>query len=140
MCASTSQNGNLLIHCYNFQAAKIDFTEQRQSICVKTLLLCVLRLSFSLALLCTYTDILQKEPKLARARKIPEWEAYDAEIARFARKLAEDGTIRSGMAAADANVLANVGSVPQSSSTTAAAVEPSSTSAKDHPDQPRDEL
>ena len=66
---------------------------------------------------------------------------YDAEIARFARKLAEDGTIHSGMAAADANVFANMGSVPQSSSTTAAAaVEPSSMSAKDHPDQPRDEL
>ena len=71
-----------------------------------------------------------------------ELEVYDAEIARFARKLAEDGTIHSGMAAADANVFANMGSVPQSSSTTAAAaaVEPSSMSAKDHPDQPRDEL
>ncbi|GLB42376.1 putative UDP-glucose:Glycoprotein Glucosyltransferase [Lyophyllum shimeji] len=52
---------------------------------------------------------LTKEPKLERARKIPEWEEYDAEIARFARKLADEGVIRSGMAAADTNVLANAG-------------------------------
>jgi UDP-glucose:glycoprotein glucosyltransferase len=82
---------------------------------------------------------LQKEPKLARARKIPEWEAYDAEIARFARKLAEDGVIRSGMAAADANVLANEGAVPQSSSTSTTD-EPSSVLAENHSDQTRDEL
>ncbi|KAF9461692.1 glycosyltransferase family 24 protein, partial [Collybia nuda] len=50
---------------------------------------------------------LTKEPKLARARQIPEWEEYDAEIARFARKLADEGVIHSNMAAADANVLAN---------------------------------
>jgi len=31
---------------------------------------------------------LTKEPKLARARQIPEWEEYDAEIARFTKKLA----------------------------------------------------
>jgi UDP-glucose:glycoprotein glucosyltransferase len=51
----------------------------------------------------------QKEPKLSRARKIPEWEEYDGEIARFARKLAEDGLIRSRIVASDANLLANVG-------------------------------
>ncbi|KII87653.1 glycosyltransferase family 24 protein [Plicaturopsis crispa FD-325 SS-3] len=54
---------------------------------------------------------LTKEPKLARARQIPEWEEYDSEIARFARKLADEGLIRSQAAAADANVLANVGNV-----------------------------
>ncbi|KAH8113837.1 UDP-glucose:glycoprotein glucosyltransferase-domain-containing protein [Phellopilus nigrolimitatus] len=49
---------------------------------------------------------LTKEPKLARARQIPEWEAYDAEIARLARALADAGRIRSHVAAADANALA----------------------------------
>jgi UDP-glucose:glycoprotein glucosyltransferase len=83
-------------------------------------------------------SFLQKEPKLARARKIPEWEAYDGEIARFARKLAEDGVIRSGMAAADANVLANEGAVPRSSMATTE--EPSASSTGDHSDQMRDEL
>jgi UDP-glucose:glycoprotein glucosyltransferase len=43
---------------------------------------------------------------LARARQIPEWEEYDAEIARFARDLAEEGKVQSRMAAADTNVLA----------------------------------
>ncbi|KAJ6489844.1 glycosyltransferase family 24 protein [Mycena sanguinolenta] len=52
---------------------------------------------------------LTKEPKLARARQIPEWEEYDSEISRFARKLAEDGVIRSRMVAADANALAASG-------------------------------
>ncbi|KAF5386468.1 hypothetical protein D9757_005906 [Collybiopsis confluens] len=53
---------------------------------------------------------LTKEPKLARARQIPEWEEYDSEIARFARKLAEEGKIRSRIAAADANALAQTAS------------------------------
>ncbi|KAJ6562664.1 glycosyltransferase family 24 protein [Mycena capillaripes] len=52
---------------------------------------------------------LTKEPKLTRARQIPEWEEYDAEISRFARKLAEDGVIRSRIVAADANALAASG-------------------------------
>ncbi|KAH7906009.1 glycosyltransferase family 24 protein [Hygrophoropsis aurantiaca] len=52
---------------------------------------------------------LTKEPKLSRARQIPEWEEYDSEIAHFTRKLAEDGKIRSSVATADTNVLANVG-------------------------------
>ena len=30
---------------------------------------------------------MQKEPKLDRARQIPEWEVYDGEIAAFARRL-----------------------------------------------------
>lgn len=52
---------------------------------------------------------LQKEPKLARARQIPEWSTYDAEIAKFARSLAEKGVIQAGIVAADANVLAEGG-------------------------------
>ncbi|KAI0028565.1 glycosyltransferase family 24 protein [Vararia minispora EC-137] len=50
---------------------------------------------------------LTKEPKLARARQIPEWETYDAEIARFARRLADEGRIRASAAAADVAQLAN---------------------------------
>ena len=52
---------------------------------------------------------LQKEPKLARAKHIQEWEDYDSEIARFAKQLSEKGIIHSGMADADASVLADVG-------------------------------
>ncbi|PPQ69221.1 hypothetical protein CVT24_000018 [Panaeolus cyanescens] len=52
---------------------------------------------------------LTKEPKLARARQIPEWEEYDAEIARLARDLAAEGKIHTRMATADANVLAGGG-------------------------------
>ena len=52
---------------------------------------------------------MQKEPKLSRARQIPEWDEYDREIAHFAQKLAENGLIRSRMAAADSNVLAGGG-------------------------------
>ncbi|KAF7307809.1 hypothetical protein MKEN_01141000 [Mycena kentingensis (nom. inval.)] len=54
---------------------------------------------------------LTKEPKLDRARQIPEWEEYDSEISRFARKLAEDGVIRSGIVAVDVNALAGGGGV-----------------------------
>ncbi|KAM6503198.1 glycosyltransferase family 24 protein [Amanita muscaria] len=64
---------------------------------------------------------LTKEPKLARARQIPEWEEYDAEIARFTRKLAEEGKIRSGMAAADVNALASAGNTPAVPPTTGSA-------------------
>ncbi|KAJ4473165.1 glycosyltransferase family 24 protein [Lentinula aciculospora] len=59
---------------------------------------------------------LTKEPKLARARQIPEWEEYDSEIAKFARKLAEDGKILSRIATADANALAQTASGAPSSS------------------------
>ncbi|KAG6887758.1 hypothetical protein C0995_013010 [Termitomyces sp. Mi166 len=52
---------------------------------------------------------LTKEPKLVRARQIPEWEEYDHEIAQFTRQLAEAGIIHSGLAIADTNVLANAG-------------------------------
>lgn len=53
---------------------------------------------------------LQKEPKLSRARQIPEWEEYDGEIARFAQSLVEQGKIKSGAAAASVNELASIGS------------------------------
>ena len=43
-------------------------------------------------LLVAQSCFLQKEPKLDRARQIPEWEVYDNEIAEFARRL------RSGQA------------------------------------------
>ncbi len=52
---------------------------------------------------------LQKEPKLSRARQIPEWEEYDAEISRFAQKLAKEGSLHSRIAAADTRVLADAG-------------------------------
>jgi UDP-glucose:glycoprotein glucosyltransferase len=52
----------------------------------------------------------QKEPKLERARKIPEWEQYDSEIAHFTRRLAEEGCIHTSAAAADVNELAKAGS------------------------------
>ena len=68
---------------------------------------------------------IQKEPKLSRARQIPEWSAYDSEIAAFARKLADEGVIKSDMAAADANALAS------GSSNTNAAEVVSETSASD---------
>lgn len=52
---------------------------------------------------------MQKEPKLSRARQIPEWEEYDAEVSQFARKLADQGIIRSAAYASGADTLANVG-------------------------------
>ncbi|KAF8524348.1 UDP-glucose:Glycoprotein glucosyltransferase-domain-containing protein [Hysterangium stoloniferum] len=52
---------------------------------------------------------LTKEPKLARARQIPEWEEYDNEISQFARMLAENGAIRSDAYTSGADALANVG-------------------------------
>ncbi|KAG0702039.1 glycosyltransferase family 24 protein [Suillus ampliporus] len=53
---------------------------------------------------------LTKEPKLSRARQIPEWEEYDNEIAQFAGRMAAEGKIHSSMATARSDVLANVGS------------------------------
>ncbi|KAG2069543.1 hypothetical protein BDR04DRAFT_1101419 [Suillus decipiens] len=54
---------------------------------------------------------LTKEPKLSRARRIPEWEEYDSEIAQFAGRLAAEGKIHSSIATARSDVLANVGLV-----------------------------
>jgi UDP-glucose:glycoprotein glucosyltransferase len=48
----------------------------------------------------------QKEPKLSRARQIPEWSQYDAEIARFARQLVKDGKIGSTALGAEVDALA----------------------------------
>ncbi|KAI3613174.1 glycoprotein glucosyltransferase [Moniliophthora roreri] len=84
---------------------------------------------------------LTKEPKLSRARQIPEWEEYDAEIAKFARKLAQEGKIKSRIATADANVLASAGSTskPETSADASPPLEPTHhDGAAD--DQPRDEL
>ncbi|KAG1748320.1 glycosyltransferase family 24 protein [Suillus paluster] len=53
---------------------------------------------------------LTKEPKLSRARRIPEWEEYDNEIAQFAGRLAAEGKIHSSVATARSDVIANVGS------------------------------
>ncbi|KZO95399.1 glycosyltransferase family 24 protein [Calocera viscosa TUFC12733] len=52
---------------------------------------------------------LTKEPKLARARAIPEWEVYDSEIATLTRRLAKEGKIHWSAAMADSDALANVG-------------------------------
>ncbi|KAJ7785207.1 UDP-glucose:glycoprotein glucosyltransferase-domain-containing protein [Mycena maculata] len=87
---------------------------------------------------------LTKEPKLARARQIPEWEEYDSEISRFASKLAQDGVIRSGIVAADANALAATGS-EVSAPKTDVKDSPSSETGADVPptesaETPRDEL
>ncbi|KAJ7185207.1 UDP-glucose:glycoprotein glucosyltransferase-domain-containing protein [Mycena filopes] len=83
---------------------------------------------------------LTKEPKLARARQIPEWEEYDGEISRFAKKLAEEGVIRSRIVAADANALAGAGAAKVE---TEASPEPSSqpdVPPVEREDAPRDEL
>ncbi|KAK0480614.1 UDP-glucose:glycoprotein glucosyltransferase-domain-containing protein [Armillaria novae-zelandiae] len=81
---------------------------------------------------------LTKEPKLARARQIPEWEVYDTEISQFTRKLAEKGLIKSRIAAADTNVLAGAGNAP--SSTLEVTAEPTDTSGADPVDGFREEL
>ncbi|CAE6344291.1 unnamed protein product [Rhizoctonia solani] len=52
---------------------------------------------------------LTKEPKLARARQIPEWTSYDNEIAEFARSLADSGKIRSRAISGSVDALASVG-------------------------------
>jgi len=51
----------------------------------------------------------QKEPKLARARQIPEWSAYDREIARFAKRLAREGKMSSTALSEEVDELATVG-------------------------------
>ncbi|KAG9126087.1 hypothetical protein FRC07_004930 [Ceratobasidium sp. 392] len=52
---------------------------------------------------------LTKEPKLARARQIPEWTSYDNEIADFARSLADAGKLRSRAISGSVDALASVG-------------------------------
>lgn len=92
----------------------------------------------------TYGLTLQKEPKLSRARQIPEWEEYDAEIAHFASELAKQGKIRSGIVAADANVLADVGASSHASAHASSEEETEHESQDDKEEgvveHPRDEL
>lgn len=57
---------------------------------------------------------LQKEPKLARARAIPEWSEYDGEIATFTRRLAREGKLRSELTTADVSALAGESAEPKS--------------------------
>jgi len=64
----------------------------------------------------THAWYAQKEPKLSRARQIPEWEEYDNEIAQFARRLAAEGKIHASVATAGSDVLANVGLAQQAKS------------------------
>lgn len=89
-----------------------------------------------------YNLRLQKEPKLARAKHIPEWEEYDNEIAGFARELKEKGIIHSGAVDADSSILAEVGA-----GSTAAGLDDNATSdagpvrtEKLADEHPRDEL
>lgn len=49
---------------------------------------------------------LTKEPKLSRARQIPEWSQYDAEIAAFARRLVHEGKIGETALGAEVDALA----------------------------------
>ncbi|KAF9447216.1 glycosyltransferase family 24 protein [Macrolepiota fuliginosa MF-IS2] len=73
---------------------------------------------------------LTKEPKLSRARQIPEWEEYDAEIGRFSRELAQEGKVHSRLATAGADVLASAG---------AASAEDTSTPVEEQPNvEPRE--
>ncbi|KAJ7032380.1 UDP-glucose:glycoprotein glucosyltransferase-domain-containing protein [Mycena alexandri] len=83
---------------------------------------------------------LTKEPKLARARQIPEWEEYDSEISRFARKLAEDGVIRSRIVAADANALAGAGGSQAELKESSESLAQPDIPSVEHEDTPRDEL
>jgi len=83
---------------------------------------------------------LTKEPKLERARKIPEWGQYDSEIAHFTRRLAEEGRIHASAAAADVNELANAGSVGPVRTPPDLETEDTLTSEAESPEAIRDEL
>lgn len=56
-------------------------------------------------------DAQQKEPKLVRARQIPEWDSYDREIAAFAARLAEHEGGTQALAASVDDLAAEKGSV-----------------------------
>ncbi|KAL9710152.1 killer toxin resistant protein [Leucoagaricus gongylophorus] len=116
------------------QVAKIACTAQRPSTYVKILLQSVSFPSSTPGHSCS-DERIQKEPKLSRARQIPEWEEYDAEIAYFSRELAQEGKIHSRLATAGADVLASAGIVPPKSEITGEGVH---TDTDDVPD--RDEL
>lgn len=80
----------------------------------------------------------QKEPKLSRARQIPEWSEYDAEIAKFARRLAESNKISSSALGEEADNLA----AKQSGKAAPAAEEPKAPEAEESkaPEVGHDEL
>ncbi|KAJ8514563.1 hypothetical protein ONZ45_g7920 [Pleurotus djamor] len=83
---------------------------------------------------------LTKEPKLSRARQIPEWEVYDDEISRFAQKLAQDGVLHSRIAAADTRVLADAGTASSGVSEESIVEEGTKKSDEEAHEAPRDEL
>ena len=72
------------------QVARTAFIVRRQSIFAKIRLQYEIYTSSAAESLLTCP--LQKEPKLDRARQIPEWEVYDGEIAAFARRLQSNQT------------------------------------------------
>ena len=84
-----------------YRAKTIDLCQNPLTVC------CI----FHVRALCS-DECIQKEPKLSRARQIPEWEEYDAEIAHFSRELAQEGKIHSRLATAGADILASAGVAP----------------------------
>lgn len=104
----------------------------------KTSELCVLglQLTFSPVDLCQ--NPLTKEPKLVRARQIPEWDVYDREIAAFAATL---GSGESGALAANVDDLAaGPGSAAAKHQEKEAALEPEPHADADIEGAPHDEL
>ncbi|RXW17921.1 hypothetical protein EST38_g7933 [Candolleomyces aberdarensis] len=89
-----------------------------------------------------HEDWLWKEPKLSRARQIPEWEVYDTEIANLTRRLAEQGKIHSGLSTADTNVLAGGPSDKKSGDGEPVPTQGESSAGSENSDgeRPRDEL
>ncbi|KAF8707514.1 UDP-glucose:Glycoprotein Glucosyltransferase, partial [Rhizoctonia solani] len=75
---------------------------------------------------------LTKEPKLARARQIPEWTSYDNEIAEFARSLADSGKIRSRAISGSVDALASVGKKVTTSTTEESPVPTQNEEAESH--------
>ncbi|KAI9567473.1 hypothetical protein HD554DRAFT_966294 [Boletus coccyginus] len=103
---------NTTLNGYRPQAAKTDSVVQRRSTYVKIPSRCVVqRISHQHSI---HGSIrVQKEPKLSRARRIPEWEEYN-EIARFVCRLVAEGKIHASVATADSNVPAGSGGQPPS--------------------------
>ncbi|ELU41219.1 UDP-glucose:glycoprotein glucosyltransferase, putative [Rhizoctonia solani AG-1 IA] len=75
---------------------------------------------------------LTKEPKLARARQIPEWTSYDNEIAEFARSLVDSGKIRSRAISGSVDALASVGKKVTTSTTEESPVPTQNEEAESH--------
>ena len=73
----------------------------------------VLPLAF---LLIQCNDPLTKTPKLTRAKRIPEWTTYDAQVAEMAERLLKKDAERKGDANApmvDESMFTRIDSVPQ---------------------------